>query len=94
MSSFFLQGVVQLPLVMPLTSFLSQGIGEPPLLLACSVLCAIHDAVQAARIDEGLSPFVPINTPATPARIRMACSDRFTRLVSQVFQGFCDTKSR
>ncbi|XP_070180269.1 xanthine dehydrogenase/oxidase-like isoform X1 [Littorina saxatilis] len=58
----------------------SKGIGEPPMLLASSVLCAVYDAVRAARIDEGLNPFVPLNTPATPARIRMACSDRFTRL--------------
>ena len=79
--SFLSQGVGEPP-VMSVVSFLSQGVGEPPLLLATSVLCAVHDAVRAARTDEGLSPFVPLHTPATPPRIRMACSDRFTRLVS------------
>ncbi|XP_076442238.1 xanthine dehydrogenase/oxidase-like isoform X2 [Babylonia areolata] len=64
----------------PKALYSSKGVGEPPLLLAVSVLGAIHDAVRAARTDEGLNPFVPLNTPATPARVRMACCDRFTRL--------------
>nr|KAG5712865.1 hypothetical protein BaRGS_007462 [Batillaria attramentaria] len=57
-----------------------QGIGEPPLLLATSVLSAIHDAIRAARKDEGLDLDFRLDTPATPARIRMACSDRFTKM--------------
>ncbi|XP_076442699.1 xanthine dehydrogenase/oxidase-like [Babylonia areolata] len=64
----------------PRAVYSSKGIGEPPLLLAMSVLGAIHDAVRAARTDEGLNPFMRLDTPATPARVRMACSDRFTRL--------------
>lgn len=60
-----------------------QGVGEPPLLLAMSVLMAVRHAITAARMDAGLSPLFPLDTPATPARIRMACADHFTRMVSK-----------
>ncbi|KAK7505492.1 hypothetical protein BaRGS_00003237 [Batillaria attramentaria] len=64
----------------PRAVYSSKGIGEPPLLLATSVLSAIHDAIRAARKDEGLDLDFRLDTPATPARIRMACSDRFTKM--------------
>nr|KAG5712867.1 hypothetical protein BaRGS_007464 [Batillaria attramentaria] len=65
----------------PRAVYSAKGIGEPPLLLATSVLCAVHDAIRAARKDEGLDLDFRLDTPATPARIRMACSDRFTKMV-------------
>ncbi|KAK7505488.1 hypothetical protein BaRGS_00003233, partial [Batillaria attramentaria] len=67
----------------PRAVYSSKGIGEPPLLLATSVLYAIHDAIRAARKDEGLDLDFRLDTPATPARIRMACSDRFTKMFEE-----------
>ena len=61
-----------------------QGIGEPPLFLAASVLQAVQDAVGSARRDAGLDPFIILPTPATPDRIRLACADRFTKQVSHL----------
>lgn len=57
----------------------SKAVGEPPFFLASSVLFAIKDAVKAARAEVGLgSKWFPLDTPATPERIRMACFDEFT----------------
>ncbi|CAG7859685.1 unnamed protein product [Brassica rapa] len=57
----------------------SKAVGEPPFFLASSVLFAIKDAVKAARAEVGLgSEWFPLDTPATPERIRMACFDEFT----------------
>ncbi|PVD26234.1 hypothetical protein C0Q70_13904 [Pomacea canaliculata] len=65
----------------PRALYSSKGVGEPPLLLAMSVLMAVRHAITAARMDAGLSPLFPLDTPATPARIRMACADHFTRMI-------------
>ncbi|KAK7505493.1 hypothetical protein BaRGS_00003238 [Batillaria attramentaria] len=73
----------------PRAVYSAKGIGEPPLLLATSVLCAVHDAIRAARKDEGLDLDFRLDTPATPARIRMACSDRFTKM----FEGSQENKT-
>ena len=35
-------------------------------------------ALYAARAEEGLSGFFRFNSPATPEKIRMAASDRFS----------------
>lgn len=43
---------------------------------------AIKEAITAARIANGLSSEFYLESPATAARIRMACQDEFTKLVS------------
>jgi len=59
----------------------SKAVGEPPLLLGLSVPLAIREAIKAYRQQEGLLGPLPWNSPMTSERIRMACVDRFTRLV-------------
>jgi len=59
----------------------TQGVGEPPLLLATTVFFAIKDAIGAARKDAGLIGLFQLDSPATTERIRMACTDQFTRQV-------------
>ncbi|KAF8116540.1 hypothetical protein N665_0017s0093 [Sinapis alba] len=57
----------------------SKAVGEPPFFLASSVFFAIKDAIKAARAEVGLGrKWFPLDTPATPERIRMACFDEFT----------------
>ena len=60
-----------------------QGIGEPPLLLATTVFFAIKDAIKAARAENGLKGRFDLDSPATVERIRMACTDKITALVSR-----------
>ncbi|XP_020244476.1 xanthine dehydrogenase-like isoform X2 [Asparagus officinalis] len=57
----------------------SKAVGEPPLFLASAVFFAIKDAIKAARAEEGVDGWFPLDNPATPERIRMACIDDFTR---------------
>lgn len=57
----------------------SKAVGEPPFFLASAVLFAIKDAIIAARAEEGLNDWFPLDNPATPERIRMACIDDFTK---------------
>jgi xanthine dehydrogenase large subunit len=52
------------------TVFRSKAVGEPPLMLAISVWSALRDAV-ASLADYRLQP--PLDTPATPERVLMAC---------------------
>ncbi|GLT78778.1 hypothetical protein SLA2020_503040 [Shorea laevis] len=56
----------------------SKAVGEPPFFLASSVFFAIKDAIIAARKDAGYEGWFPLDNPATPERIRMACLDEFT----------------
>lgn len=56
----------------------SKGLGEPPLFLASSVFFAVKNAIYSARKDAGIDDIFQLNSPATPERIRMACSDHFT----------------
>lgn len=56
----------------------SKAVGEPPFFLASAVFFAIKDAVAAARAEEGHDEWFPLDSPATPERIRMACVDQFT----------------
>lgn len=65
----------------PRAVFSSKGMGEPALFLACSVLHAVQDAIDSARRDAGLEVRPFLDTPATPARIRLACGDMFTTRV-------------
>lgn len=50
------------------TIYRSKAVGEPPLMLANAVFCAIADAVRAARGD-GLAP---LDAPATPEAVLRA----------------------
>lgn len=56
----------------------SKAVGEPPFFLASSVFFAIKEAIIAARTEVGLTKWFPLETPATPERIRMACFDEFS----------------
>nr|DAD29838.1 TPA_asm: hypothetical protein HUJ06_031306 [Nelumbo nucifera] len=57
----------------------SKAVGEPPFFLASSVFFAIKDAIIAARREVGCNDWFPLDNPATPERIRMACTDEFTK---------------
>ncbi|GAB2277012.1 xylitol dehydrogenase [Dionaea muscipula] len=56
----------------------SKAVGEPPFFLASAVFFAIKDAIVAARAEAGFTEWFPLDNPATPERIRMACTDEFT----------------
>ena len=58
-----------------------QAIGEPPLFLATSVFFGIRHAIAAARSDVGQNDYFRLDSPATAEKIRMACSDQFTKRV-------------
>eukprot|EP00873_Tetraselmis_striata_P035166 jgi/Tetstr1/455430/TSEL_042261.t1 len=60
----------------------SKAVGEPPFHLAASVFCALKEAVYAARKDAGLSGWFQMHSPATPERLRMACTDMVTESVA------------
>ncbi|XP_027780828.1 aldehyde oxidase [Marmota flaviventris] len=63
------------------TLYSSKGLGESGVFLGCSVFFAIRDAVSAARQERGLSGPLKLNSPLTPERIRMACEDKFTKMI-------------
>ncbi|CAH0714490.1 unnamed protein product, partial [Brenthis ino] len=63
----------------PRAVYSSKAVGEPPLFLASSVFFAIKEAIRAARLDAGASPDFTLESPATSARIRMACEDHITK---------------
>lgn len=56
----------------------SKAVGEPPLFLASSIFFAIKEAIAAARMERGLTGAFRLDSPATAARIRMACDDEIT----------------
>ncbi|KAF7207112.1 xanthine dehydrogenase/oxidase [Nothobranchius furzeri] len=60
--------------------FASKAVGEPPLFLASSIFYAIKDAIMAARAESGITGPFRLDSPASAERIRIACSDRFTKL--------------
>lgn len=64
-----------------------QAVGEPPLFLASSIYFAIKEAIKAARIESGESPYFELQAPATCARIRMACEDDITKQVVILYIG-------
>ncbi|MED6107954.1 xylitol dehydrogenase [Stylosanthes scabra] len=59
----------------------SKDDGEPPFFLASAVFFAIKDTITAVRIEVGCSDWFPLDNPATPKRIRMACLDDITSLL-------------
>ncbi|TEA29022.1 hypothetical protein DBR06_SOUSAS17610030, partial [Sousa chinensis] len=63
------------------TLYSSKGLGESGIFLGCSVFFAIRDAVSAARQERGLFGPLKLNSPLTPEKIRMACEDKFTKMV-------------
>ncbi|XP_077254247.1 xanthine dehydrogenase 1-like [Tasmannia lanceolata] len=68
----------------PRTIHSSKAVGEPPFFLASAAFFAIKDAILAARQDAGLNEWFPLDNPATPERIRMACADEFTKPLASV----------
>merc|ERR1712106_1091486 len=63
--------------------FSSKGIGEPPLTLAVSVVCAIRQAVMNYRTDQGANnSWIQLDIPLTSERIRMACEDDIVKFVA------------
>ncbi|XP_012580798.1 PREDICTED: aldehyde oxidase-like [Condylura cristata] len=71
------------------TLYSSKGLGESGVFLGCSVFFAIHDAVNAARRERGLTGPLKLNSPLTPEKIRMACEDKFTKMFEVVTQSLC-----
>lgn len=61
--------------------------------LGCSVLFAIWDAVSAARRERGLPGTLALSCPLTPEKIRMACEDRFTKMVGPLGEGWDDAQA-
>ncbi|KAL5273476.1 XDH family protein [Megaselia abdita] len=65
----------------PRAIYSSKAIGEPPLFIGSTPYFAIQEAIAAYRKEQGLSEEFDFRSPATSARIRMACEDKFTNLV-------------
>jgi xanthine dehydrogenase large subunit len=61
------------------TIYHSKAVGEPPLMLAISVWCAIRDAISSIA-EYRFSP--ELNAPATPERVLNACSEIRARTTS------------
>lgn len=61
----------------------SKAIGEPPFFLASSVFFAIRDAISSARLEEGISGWFELDSPATVERIRSACPDFITNEIGR-----------
>ncbi|KAL1122173.1 hypothetical protein AAG570_003578 [Ranatra chinensis] len=68
----------------PRAVYSSKAVGEPPLFLASSVFFAIREAIKSARIDAGLTGWFKLTSPATAAKIRMACEDEIARKVNTI----------
>lgn len=65
----------------------SKAVGEPPLFLASSIFFAIKEAITAARMERGLTGAFRLDSPATAARIRMACDDEITVMFPEPVPG-------
>uniref|UniRef100_A0A8C0VCU6 Xanthine dehydrogenase n=1 Tax=Cyanistes caeruleus TaxID=156563 RepID=A0A8C0VCU6_CYACU len=72
----------------------SKAVGEPPLFLSASVFYAIKDAIYSARKDSGLTEAFRLDSPATPERIRNACVDIFTKMVTAPALTICSLARR
>ncbi|KAB1279006.1 Aldehyde oxidase 1 [Camelus dromedarius] len=64
------------------TLYSSKGLGESGIFLGSSVFFAIRDAVNAARRERGLPGPLKLKSPLTPEKIRMACEDKFTKILN------------
>uniref|UniRef100_A0A0D9REZ2 aldehyde oxidase n=1 Tax=Chlorocebus sabaeus TaxID=60711 RepID=A0A0D9REZ2_CHLSB len=65
----------------PLTIYSSKGLGESGMFLGSSVFFAIADAVATVRRERDIAEDFMVQSPATPERVRMACADRFTKMI-------------
>lgn len=72
----------------------SKAVGEPPLFMASAVFFAIKEAIIAARKTVNLGAEFEFNAPATSARIRMACSDKFTEPVTDTISFKAQTNKK
>ena len=62
----------------------SKAVGEPPLFLAASAFYATKEAIYAARAEHGHEEgHVPVDSPLTAERARVACGDRFVSAVGE-----------
>ncbi|KAK9496648.1 hypothetical protein O3M35_013084 [Rhynocoris fuscipes] len=72
----------------PRAVYSSKAVGEPPLFLAASIFFAIREAIKSARKDAGLpNEWFSLDSPATAARIRMACKDHITKRFPKPTEG-------
>ncbi|XP_013100301.2 xanthine dehydrogenase [Stomoxys calcitrans] len=65
----------------PRAVYSSKAVGEPPLFIGSAAYFAIMDAIADARKANGCSKDFHLESPATGARIRMACQDNLTKLI-------------
>lgn len=65
----------------PRAVYSSKAVGEPPLFLASSIFFAIRNAIVDARREENLDDKFELVSPATAARIRVACHDKIINKV-------------
>jgi len=54
--------------------FRSKAVGEPPLILAYSLMAATRKAIAASRVERGLSSTFPLDVPATCIRVANAAA--------------------
>lgn len=66
----------------------SKAIGEPPLFLAASVFFAIRDAIRSSRLQNGLSEWFELDSPASVERIRLALGDELLQRILPDDKGF------
>nr|XP_031845832.1 xanthine dehydrogenase isoform X2 [Nomia melanderi]XP_031845840.1 xanthine dehydrogenase isoform X2 [Nomia melanderi] len=66
----------------PRAVYSSKAVGEPPLFLASSVFFAIREAIKSARAEFQDAGYFRFDSPATAARIRLACIDEITDQIS------------
>jgi xanthine dehydrogenase/oxidase len=52
-------------------------VGEPPLVLSVSALFACRRAIEAARLEIGVTGHFDLDTPVTPERIQSLCLTKF-----------------
>ncbi|CAL7940094.1 unnamed protein product [Xylocopa violacea] len=67
----------------PRAVYSSKAVGEPPLFLASSVFFAIKEAIKSAREEFGVKGYFRLDSPATAARIRLACTDELTSKIAE-----------
>ena len=56
----------------------AKEVGEPPLVLACSVFFAIKAAIRASRVERGLNGLFQLDAPATVQEVAKACEVNFS----------------
>ena len=52
----------------------SKATGEPPLLLASSIFCAVREAIKASRVERGKPAEFQLDVPASVDRVQAACA--------------------